>query len=65
MRWLLICLFVSVAALLLAAAGMARHIWLRRSGAPSGRTPGLGLLPSSAPAEAIDVAPETDMEHEL
>jgi hypothetical protein len=30
MRWLLICLLVSVAALLLAAAGVARHIYLQR-----------------------------------
>lgn len=31
MRWLMIALLASLAALLLAAAGMARHIWLRRS----------------------------------
>lgn len=61
MRWLLICLFISVAALLLAAAGMARYIWLRRSGATNARTPGLGL----SPAEALDAAAETDVEHEL
>jgi hypothetical protein len=30
MRWLMIALLASVGALLLAAAGMARHIWLRR-----------------------------------
>ena len=29
MRWLLICLLVSLGALLLAAAGLARHIWLK------------------------------------
>jgi hypothetical protein len=65
MRWLLICLFISVAALLLAAAGMARHIWLRRSGAANARTPGLGLFPNAAPTEALDTAAETDLEHEL
>jgi len=30
MRWLMIALLVSVAGLLFAAAGMARHIWLQR-----------------------------------
>jgi hypothetical protein len=31
MRWLMIALLASLAALLIAAAGMARHIWLQRS----------------------------------
>jgi hypothetical protein len=31
MRWMMIALLVSLAALLLAAAGVARHIWLQRS----------------------------------
>jgi hypothetical protein len=31
MRWLMIALLVSLGALLLAAAGVARHIWLQRS----------------------------------
>jgi hypothetical protein len=65
MRWLLICLFVSVAALLLAAAGMARHIWMRRSGALSGRTSNLGLFPTSAPTETVEAAAETEIEPEL
>jgi len=30
MRWLMIALLASLAALLLAAAGVARHIWLQR-----------------------------------
>jgi hypothetical protein len=30
MRWLMIGLFVSLGALLLAAAGVARHVWLQR-----------------------------------
>jgi hypothetical protein len=30
MRWMMIALLVSLAALLMAAAGMARHIWLHR-----------------------------------
>ncbi len=31
MRWLMICLAVSLAALLVAAAGLARHIWLQHA----------------------------------
>jgi hypothetical protein len=31
MRWLMIALLASLAALLLAVAGMVRHIWLQRS----------------------------------
>jgi hypothetical protein len=31
LHWLMIALLVSLGALLLAAAGMARHIWVRRS----------------------------------
>ena len=31
MRWLMLCLLVSLGALLIAAAGAARHIWLRRA----------------------------------
>ena len=31
MRWLVIALLVSLGALLLAAAGVARHIWVRRT----------------------------------
>jgi len=30
MRWLMIALLVSLGALLIAAAGLARHIWLQR-----------------------------------
>jgi uncharacterized membrane protein len=30
MRWLMIGLLVSLAALLIAAAGMVRHVWLQR-----------------------------------
>ena len=31
MRWLMIVLLVSLGALLIAAAGVARHIWLQRT----------------------------------
>ena len=37
MRWLLIVLLVSLGALLFAAAGLARHIWLHRT-KPRGNT---------------------------
>jgi multidrug resistance efflux pump len=30
MRWLMIALLVSLTALLIAAAGLARHIWMQR-----------------------------------
>jgi hypothetical protein len=30
MRWLILALIVSLVALLLAAAGMVRHVWLQR-----------------------------------
>lgn len=31
MRWLMLCLLVSLTALLAAAAGMARHVWVHRT----------------------------------
>jgi hypothetical protein len=56
MRWLLICLLVSVGALLLAAAGVARHIWLQRTKLSGGRPPTFG--------RALDPAEEPDIELE-
>jgi hypothetical protein len=53
MRWLLIVFLVSLAALLFAAAGMARHIWLQR--ARSRRVPAMAFEPTE----------ETDMELKL
>jgi uncharacterized iron-regulated membrane protein len=38
MRWLLIVFLISLAALLIAAAGAARHIWLQRT-KPRGELP--------------------------
>jgi len=38
MRWLLIVFLMSLAALLIAAAGAARHIWLQRA-KPRGELP--------------------------
>ncbi|HUV69647.1 MAG TPA: hypothetical protein VMW15_08295 [Terracidiphilus sp.] len=52
MRWLMIVLLVSVGALLFAAAGMARHIWLQRR---QHRREALA---------ALDAAQETDVELE-
>jgi hypothetical protein len=54
MRWMMIALLVSLAALLIAAAGMARHIWQHR-----------GRLRSKLPAEAgqaLDSSGDTDEE---
>jgi hypothetical protein len=56
MRWLLICLFVSVGALLLAAAGVVRHIWLQRAKLSGDRSLGLGA--------SLDGADEPDIELE-
>jgi hypothetical protein len=39
MRWLMISFIVSLGALLIAAAGMARHIWLQRAKLRSSPSP--------------------------
>jgi hypothetical protein len=54
MRWLMIGLLVSLAALLFAAAGVARHIWIRRSKA----TAQAARLesPQSRPGQVFDPA---------
>ena len=48
MRWLLIVLLVSLGALLLAAAGLARHIWLQRT-KPRDELPVAALEPAEEP----------------
>lgn len=53
MRWLMIGLLVSLGALLIAAAGAARHIWLQR-----------GKL-RHQPSAALDRTGDTDPELEL
>ncbi len=56
MRWLLIVLLVSLAALLIAAAAMARHIWLHHArirSKPSAEA-GQTLDSASGPAEETD-----------
>lgn len=60
MRWLLICLLVSVGALLLAAAGMARHIWLHRPGLAAKGPVAINLrrVEDEVAVDEIDVEPE-------
>lgn len=67
MRWMMIAFLASLAALLLAAAGVARHIWLQRSRLNSnpdaGSGAGLGLdKASGAPFDPVE---EVDQEIEL
>ncbi len=60
MRWLMICLLVSLGALLLAAAGVARHIWLQRVRlrpkpiAGAGPTAGLAFDPAEEPDHELE-----------
>jgi hypothetical protein len=60
MRWLLIALLISLAALLIAVAGMTFHIWVQRARLRSKPFTGDGQLPDSitAPAEETDVEKE-------
>jgi hypothetical protein len=53
MRWLMIGLLVSLGALLLAAAGVARHIWLQRAR--------LSSKPPVSASRAQDPADEADL----
>ncbi len=57
MHWLIIALLVSLGGLLLAAAGMARHILLQRAK--------LRRQASSAEHRASGIPEETDLESEL
>lgn len=50
MRWLLIVLLISLGALLFAAAGVARHIWLQRTKTSRGLNP------------AVETPEESDLE---
>jgi hypothetical protein len=63
MRWLMIALLASLAALLLAAAGVARHIWLQRARHRSKSD--TGPVPGPAAGAAFDPAEEIDHELEL
>ena len=53
MRWLLMILLVSLLGLLIAAWGMAHHIWLQR--AQSRSKPSAGSVPAPGPAEETEV----------
>jgi uncharacterized protein YneF (UPF0154 family) len=53
MRWLVLCLLVSLAALLFAAAGMALHILMQRRQL------------RRKPPDSIDPAEETDLKPEV
>ena len=67
MRWMMLAFLVSLAALLLAAAGVARHIWLQRSRLNSnpnaGPSAGLGL--NKTRGASFDPLEEIDQEIEL
>ena len=64
MRWLMIVLLVSVVAMLVAVAGLARHIWLQRaklSGKPGSET-------SISPIDHARIGPVEEIEeidHEI
>jgi hypothetical protein len=60
MRWLLIVLLVSLAALLIAGAGMALHVWLRRGKIrpEPAVSAGEGFDAASGPTEEVDVETE-------
>jgi hypothetical protein len=49
MRWLMIGLLVSLGALLFAAAGLARHIWLQRKALPREPLSGPEATPEAGP----------------
>jgi len=66
MRWLMIGFLVSLAALLVAAAGVARHIWLQRARLHS--NPGAGPARNKAANAAFDAAtfnPADEIDHEI
>lgn len=60
MRWLMIGLLVSLAALLFAAGGMACHIWVQRS--KLRHKTAAGRLSLIAPSEVFDPTEETEQE---
>jgi hypothetical protein len=62
MRWMMIAFLVSLAALLLAVAGVARHIWLQRSRLHG--TPGAGPV-SIKVQNTADQVEDIDQEIEL
>jgi len=69
MRWLMIALLASLAALLLAAAGVARHIWLQRARLSSNPAAGpestAGKHPRSAGSATADSGDESEPDLEI
>jgi hypothetical protein len=63
MRWMMIALLVSLGAMLFAAAGVARHIWLQRARLHS--NPDAGAFPHPVPNLALEPVEEADREVEL
>jgi len=65
MRWLMIVLLASLAALLLAAAGVARHIWMQRSQLRSnpeaGPAAGKGAKTTGAASDVEEIDPEIEL----
>ena len=61
MRWLMIALLVSVAAMLVAVAGLARHIWLQRAQ----RGGKLGAGTGGGPKDHATVDPVEEIDHEI
>jgi hypothetical protein len=61
MRWLLIALLVSLAALLIAAAGMTLHIWVQRARLRSKPMAGTGKELDSPPGDTEETDVETDI----
>jgi hypothetical protein len=65
MRWLLIALLVSLAALLIAAALMTLHIWVQRARLRSTPIVGAGEPPDRKRNPKTGMAEETDAETEI
>ena len=60
MRWMMIAFLVSIAALVLAAAGVARHIWLQRARLHS--NPDAGPVQKRPSGKVVDPVDEIDQE---
>ena len=63
MRWLMIGLLVSLAALLSAVAGVARHIWIQRRKLCRENAARVRTTSPSTPGQVFD--PAEDLEHDL
>jgi uncharacterized iron-regulated membrane protein len=62
MRWMMIAFLVSLGALLLAAAGAARHIWLQRTRLHSNPDAGAATVPKHSPKAVLDPVEESDQD---